>query len=241
MLTKLWTCIAILVHMEYQYAYLLGTSFIFFPVWLFLFWHRKDLRTNIVSMSIIFGICGPIFEFWYLQDYWSPQTITGTKIGIEDFLFGFFFGGIASVVYKEFSSKHISKFKSKNLHWKLLVTCVTSSLFVFCSSFYLFGINSIYASIIVFLLMAAVTFILRKDLFVEGLMSGLFLATGMFFAYLIFLSVFPEAIHRWWFLHNISGILIAGIPLEELAWAFCLGLVAGPSYELYTGVRILKK
>lgn len=227
--------------MSYQYAYLIGNIAILFPIWLILFFYRKDLRNDILLMSIVLGICGPLSELWYLQDYWNPQTFTGTRIGIEDFLFGFFIGGIASVIYKELFNKHISKQKNKNHHLRFIFAFIAIAIFIFNILFYIFGINSIYASMVVFLSMASLMYYFRRDLFIDGLASGIFLAMIMFLAYLIFLLIFPEAIHKWWFLHNISGVLILGIPIEELFWAFSLGLVAGPAYEFFIGLRILKK
>jgi hypothetical protein len=225
--------------MNYQYAYLLGDLLILFPIWLIFFLRKPDLRTNILTMSFLFGIFGPISEFWYLQDYWHPQTFTGTHVGIEDFLFGFLLGGIASVLYLELFNKHISKQKNKDHHIRFLLSFV--AIFIFLISFYIFGVNSIYASIIVFLSLALLIYFFRPDLFVDSLMSGIFLGLTMFLSYILFLYFFPDAIHKWWFLGNISGILILGIPLEELLWAFSFGLVAGPTYEFVKGFRILKK
>jgi hypothetical protein len=189
-------------------------------------------------MSFLFGILGPLSELWYLQDYWRPQIFTGTRIGIEDFLFGFFIGGIASVIYLELFNKHISKQKDKKHHIRFMLSFV--AIFIFIISFYVFGFNSIYASMITFLSLALLIYYFRHDLFIDGLMSGIFLAITMFLAYLIFLYIFPSAIQKWWFLNNISGILILGIPLEELLWAFSLGLVAGPTYEFITGLKLKK-
>lgn len=224
--------------MNYQYAYLVGNLAILFPIWLSFFLRRKDLRVDILIISFILGICGPISELWYLQDYWNPQTFIGTRIGIEDFLFGFFIGGIASVIYLELFNKHIKKYKDKNHNWRFLFSFIAISLFIFNVLFYVLAVNSIYASIAVFLLTAVLMYYFRRDLFIDGLMSGIFLALTIFIAYLIFLYIFPQAIQKWWFLHNISGILIIGIPLEELFWAFSLGLVVGPAYEFFMGFRI---
>jgi len=225
---------------DYQYAYLIGNIFILFPIWLVLFFYRRDLRVDILTMSLICGTLGPISQIWYLKDYWSPQTFTGTIVGIEDFLFGFFIGGITSVIYKELFNKHISKPKSKRHHWRLIFLFTAIAIFIFNILFYIFSINSIYASIIVFLSMASMMYYFRRDLFIDGLASGIFTGITMFLSYLVYLSIFPEVISKWWFLHNISGILILGIPLEELVWAFSLGLVAGPAYEFFMGLRLLK-
>ncbi len=224
--------------MSYQYAYLFGNLFILFPVWFLLYLHRRDLRVDILIMSLVFGICGPLSELWYLQDYWQPQTITGTSIGIEDFLFGFFIGGIISVLYLEIFNKHISKKRTRNHPTRFFFLFIT--LIILFVSFYVFGLNSIYASVITFLALAIFIYHKRRDLFVDQLMSGIFLAGMMFLFYLVFLYIFPDAINRWWFLKNISGVLILGIPVEELLWAFSFGLVGGPIYEFINGFRILK-
>ena len=76
----------------YKYSYLIADLTLLF-VWIILFWHRKDVRREMLIVSIIFGFAGLLVEPIYFQDWWHPLTITGTKIGLEDFLFGFWVGG----------------------------------------------------------------------------------------------------------------------------------------------------
>lgn len=225
---------------DYQYAYLVGNLLIGLPVWLILFLHRKDFRKEILIVSFIIGIAGPVSELWYLQDYWRPETFNGWPIGIEDFLFGFLLGGISSVIYEEVFGQHYVKRKDRSHHWSWFLLPV-AALFLFSFNLLFFiGINSIYASFLTFLLVAGVMVFYRRDLFMDSLMSGLLVGGFMFFGYLIYLSIFPEAIHRWWLLDNISGFLILGIPVEELLWAFGWGMVAGPMYEFFTGLKFKK-
>lgn len=226
----------------YQYAYLVGNLLLFFPVWLFFFVRRKDLRREILIISLFVGICGPLSELWYLRDYWRPETFNGWPIGIEDFLFGFFIGGIASSIYEEFFGKYTYKRIDRKYRWSWFIPpVVASSLFVFNILIFVFGVNSIYASTVTFLAFVAFVLYLRHDLAVDSLISGLLLGLLMFLGYLIFLPIFPEAIHRYWMLQNISGILIRGIPLEELLWAFGLGMAVGPMYEFFAGLKFKKK
>lgn len=77
----------------------------------------------------------------------------------------------------------------------------------------------------------------RNDLFWDSLISGLLLGLFALVSYLIFLALFPQAIQKWWLLHNISGVLVWGIPIEEIMWAFGWGMVAGPVYEFFRGLR----
>jgi hypothetical protein len=64
------------------------------PIWLvFLLW-RKDQQHEMLKVGFLVGVLSVITCYlWWIQDWWSPQNITGTKIGVEDFLIGFFAGG----------------------------------------------------------------------------------------------------------------------------------------------------
>ena len=98
---------------SYQYTYLIG-SLIALTIWTFFFIHRKDTRREMLTLSIIFGITGILAEYLYTIDWWKPLTITGTRIGIEDFLFGFSCGGVFGVAYEYFFKKKIKIKRQKN-------------------------------------------------------------------------------------------------------------------------------
>jgi len=225
----------------YKYAYLVGNLLLSLPIWLFLFIRRRDLRREMLIVSLITGIAGPISELWYLKDYWRPELFTGWPIGIEDFIFGFCVGGISSVIYEEFFGRHYSNRLNREYHWHwFLIPMIALFIFVFNTLFYVFKINSIYVSVITFLVLALIITYFRRDLVVDSLMSGILTGLAMFLSYLVFLSIFPEAVHKWWLLNNISGIFIHGIPIEELMWAFGWGMVGGPVYEFFAGLKFKK-
>lgn len=224
--------------MNYRFAYLLGNLLLLLPIWTFLFYRRKDLRREMIILSIFTGIAGPISELWYLQDYWRPETITGTPIGIEDFLFGFFIGGIAGVIYEEVFGKKYTKRVNRTHHWPLFLIPFALLVSLGANTLFNLGLNSIYASTIGFLTLAILIIFFRKDLFWDSLGSGLLMGALMFLGYLAFFILYPEVITKWWLLHNISGILITGVPMEELIWAFGWGMVAGPLYEFTAGKKL---
>ncbi len=95
---------------SYQYTYLIG-DLILLVLWLVLFLYRKDTRKEMLILSLIFGVIGPFVELVHVLDWWKPLTITSTIPGIEDFLFGFGIGGVASVVYEHLFNKKV-KIKS---------------------------------------------------------------------------------------------------------------------------------
>ena len=104
--------------MPYNYAYLIGVL-LFFPIWLLLFTLRKDLKKEIFVASFVFGVIAFLSEPLFLRDYWNPEYMNSLFFGpyqlgsFEDFLYGFFKGGIAAVIYEEIFGKRFAKRKDR--------------------------------------------------------------------------------------------------------------------------------
>ena len=222
-----------------QYTYLIGClSFIF--LWLVLFILRKDLRREMITMSFLIAPLGPLSEFFYLRDYWKPDLINGYLIGIEDFLFAFAIGGITAVLYEIVFSRRYKKRGTTTHLGVMLLLSLSGLLFMVVGSLIL-GFNSIYTSTTGFLLLGTLIVIFRHDLLADAFWSGILVGTLMLGFYIIFISLFPGIIQKWWMLENLSGILILGAPLEELMWGFGWGFFAGPAYEFVKGLRLIGK
>lgn len=72
-----------------QYTYLFGASLFLIP-WVTIFLLRKDLRHLLVRIGIVAIPLSLVAEyFWWTKDWWQPQTVTYTIIGIEDIILGF--------------------------------------------------------------------------------------------------------------------------------------------------------
>ncbi|MBI4155840.1 MAG: hypothetical protein HY507_01240 [Candidatus Zambryskibacteria bacterium] len=226
--------------LDYQYAYLFGNFFILLPIWLLLFFCRKDLKREILTVSMVVGLAGPFSELLYLRDYWHPETFFSYPFGLEGYSFGFFMGGIAAVIYEEIFGKRFSKSIGKTGIWFLfcLLLCFIVAILFFI---FLLDINSIYTTSMVMIATALGIIYIRKDLLVDAIVSGLSMGMVMFLSYIIFLYFFPEAIGRWWKIENVSGILVRGIPIEELIWAFGWGMLGGPAYEFFAGLKFQTK
>lgn len=208
-------------------------------VWLALFLHRKDLRREMLTMSLIVAPMGPLSELFYLRDYWHPVLVLGYPIGIEDILFAFAIGGIAAVAYEELWRRHPVRARriSRPRSWSLGAIAFAVVWMYVGSS--VLGFNSIYTSISVFLILGVSILYYRRDLLQDALVSGLLVAVLLFVCELIFFVwLFPGTIERWWDLSRISGVLVFGVPLEEILWGFSWGFVAGPAYEFLRGLRL---
>ncbi len=223
-----------------QYAYLIGNLF-FMLVWLILFLHRKDLRKEMLTMSSLITPLG-ITDMLFYKDYWRPEfTIDlGFNFGFESLLFCFFIGGITAVIYEEmFGKKYSHRHDTKRP--KHLFAITGTAIFMLYFGVTLLSINSIYVSSFIMLLAGLAIIFIRHDLAKEALMSGVLVGLLMFiFYFFYFLIIFPDIIQKWWLLNNLSGILLYGVPVEELLWGFCWGFVAGPIYEFILGLKTKK-
>lgn len=225
---------------NFQYAYLIGNFLIGFPLWLFLFIHRKDLRKEILISSVLIGVLAPLWSPWFIKDYWHPESLNFWRLGAGDFFYGFFFGGIANAIYEEIFGRHYAKRKNRKHHWSWFLIPFFALFFLVFGLPVYFGINSIYAALVSFVAMSAFMIYFRRDLLFDALASGLLVGLLTLFGYLIFLALFPGIVHAWWKLSNLSGIFVMGVPIEELLWAFGLGMVAGPFYEFFMGLKFKK-
>lgn len=221
---------------DYKYLYLFS-SIVLGLFWLLLFLVRRDLRREILVMSLVLFPLGVVLEkMWYFKDYWQPEFVTGWPISVEDALFGFFLAGISAVIYEELAGKRFINRHKRSHNWLLVffVVIILLTTFVLTN---IFNINSIYSSSLGFLISATIIITIRKDLIKDALISGIFIGGGAFFGYQIIFTLFPELIKRWWMLENISGIMIIGVPIEEVLWFFSVGMFIGPIYEFIMGLR----
>lgn len=189
--------------------------------------------------SIIIGIFGVLAEgIWYTQDWWKPQTITHTLIGIEDFFLAFSTGGISSVIYKELFHKTIYKsVRFKTNHWILVlplltVLMVTHVLFVYFKWF------SFWANITGFGIGLLGISLLRKDLEEEAIKGGLLFTLLIIPVYWILNYFYPAMYLEIWNFKKISGIFLLGIPYEDLVWWFFAGAFAAVLYDYWNVLRL---
>ena len=213
-----------------------------FPPWLILFIRRKDLRKEILYMSILGGLFGPFLEFFYVIDYWKPELITFGKIGVEDILFGFFITGISASIYEATFRRNFTLRKKRKYTTLFLILPLTILFFSFLAILvFVLKINSVYSTIILFIAMTIVIILLRKDLIIDTFISGLLMGIFILLGYTLLLRIFPDMINKFWMLDNLSGWKLWNIPIEEYLWFFSTGLVFGPLYEFLLNIRFKRQ
>lgn len=224
-----------------QFAYLLGSLFLLL-IWVFVFLKlkskegKKEMLKASIATSLL-GLTEPIF----VPEYWNPPTIFDlaqkTGFDIESFIFSFAVGGIAVSAYEIFAkvkhgklSAHATHEPRHKLHLLALFAAPISFIFLYALAY----LNPIYSTILALIVGALATFYCRPDLIQKMVASGFIFLMTYFLFFLIFNVIFPGYIGKVWNLKEITGILILGIPLEELAFAFAVGLMWSSIYEHLT-------
>ncbi|MFI5185582.1 MAG: hypothetical protein ACHQF0_02590 [Chitinophagales bacterium] len=149
--------------------------------WFILFIRRKNVRKKMLIMSVAV-IPFAFFDYFSQPGYWHPQTFFPIPVGIEGILFGFSFGGVASVLYSIRKNKHNRKIKAiidlRNIAWLSPVLVISIGLH------FLFDINMMISLPFGLLTGCLVIVIMRPDLAKTLFFSGLYFGL----LYLFFLS-----------------------------------------------------
>lgn len=222
-------------------------SIIILVVWLVIYRFKPAFRKVMLKMSLItapFGLTEPLF----VPEYWYPPTLFNmaekTGFDIESIIFSFAIGGIGSVLYQLIYKQKIIKIDNKErnhsrhrLHRLILFV----PLIIFVLLAYFTNLNHIYCGVFALFIGALSTLYCRPDLKSKIWVGGL-LFTVLYFIYFgSILPFYPNYVELYWNLNELSSILIFGVPLEELLFAFSFGMYWSSLYEHLYWQRSVKE
>ncbi|HLZ14957.1 MAG TPA: hypothetical protein VKQ34_03105 [Candidatus Saccharimonadales bacterium] len=219
-----------------EYAYL-GSNAISFAVWIFLYWHRKDLR----RMMLIMSICAmplALFDLVFVPAYWKPVTLFHMPVGLEGFLYSFSVGGIAAVIYAELTKRtprHIRAWRASTKH-ALWVPVVMFTTFVV--AYALKVPNPEIAAYIAVTAGVALTIYLRPDLALHIPYGAVAFGVVYFACLKIWILLFPGA-QEWFVFQNMPKLFIWGVPGWEAIFGFFFGASWSNLYEILFGYRLV--
>lgn len=221
--------------MRYHYVWL-GWSGAFLLPWAWLYLvspgHRRVmLRTSFATTLL--GLTEPI----YVPRYWNPPSLfelaQRTGFDIESLIFAFAIGGIGSALYDILTRRDLASVSAVERHsarHRLHRLALIAPYFLFVPLYFL-PWNPIYPSLLCLLIAGIASVICRPDLRRKTLIGGL-LFLGLYGAFMLGLRWFsPGYIEQVWNLRALSGVLIAGIPLEELVFGLTFGMYWTGVYE----------
>ena len=227
--------------MPYHYVWLIWSgAFLLLWVLLYAFFprHRSVMWWSSTLMAP-FGLTEPLF----VPEYWNPPSLfelaQKTGFDIESIIFSFAIGGIGAVLYNIVTRRgpepllpEDGHFRRQRRHQWALATP-----FALFPILYFLPWNVIYAGMAAMTAGAIAAVLCRPDLKANTLTGGvLFLALYTIFLLGLKWSA-PGYIEQVWNLKALSGILIYGLPIEELLFGFAFGLFWTGIYEHITGKR----
>jgi len=175
--------------------------------------------------------------------YWAPPTLFNLGqithgYGIEDALFMFFGGGIASVLYEFITRKKLGESGLPKPKKRVALGIGILGALIFHALFYL---NDMYVLIAFNLFGAMALLWFRRDLLAHSLISGVAFMVVYILAFMLFNSVFPDFINQYYNLLATSGLSPLGVPLEEYLYGITFGMLWGPLYAFAHGLKASKR
>lgn len=228
-----------------EYVWLIW-SIILLAIWAVIYLLKREVRKEMLKMSLItmlFGLTEPLF----VPEYWFPPSLfdlaKNTGFDIESLIFSFSIGGLGTVLYNLIFKRRFAKIPNTernhvrhNLHVYILLVPV----FVFLALSLFTSLNHIYCGILAMFIGGLATLYCRPDLKGKSWVGG-FLFMALYFVYFESILPFhPQYVELYWNLENLTRILILGIPIEELLFAFAFGVYWSSLYEHIYWRKLIK-
>jgi hypothetical protein len=224
--------------MNYHYVWLLWSSAFLVP-WALLYAAWPAMRREMIQVSAATSLLG-LTEPLFVPEYWNPPSLfdlaSRTGFDLESLIFCFAVGGIGARLYNALAGQAVGAMPEGERHSRRhrFHRLALAAPFVVFPALYALPWNPIYPGIVALAAGAAANVLCRPDLARKTLLGGV-LFLGLYAAFMLALAVFaPGYIEQVWNLGALSGMILAGIPLEELAFGFSFGLYWAGVYEHFT-------
>lgn len=201
----------------------------------------KQRRTMLwaATATAPFGLTEPLF----VPEYWNPPSLFDlaqrTGFDIESLIFTFAIGGVAVVMYNRLTGRSSGplppgtrSLRRHRLHRFALLA--PAAVFVLLSTL---RWNPIYPAILAMTGGAAAAVLCRPDLLAKTLAGGLLFSAYYALFMLGLVLAVPGYIEEVWNLPSLSGVLLLGVPIEEVLFGFAFGLFWSGVYEHLRWIR----
>jgi len=197
-------------------------------------------------MSIFSAPFG-LLEYLFVPSYWNPPSVFNLTarygVDIESFIFMFAVGGLAAVLYQAVYGGTLKEMSQREqhskIHWMhpfgLAVPGIVAIAF-----FAISDVNPIYYGGAAMFLGAIVAALCRPDLRKKIWIGGLIFLAIYFVYFLLLNLIYPGFVQEVWNFTHISGIMILGVPVEELLYAFTFGMLWSSIYEHLWWLKLVK-
>lgn len=214
-------------------------SLILLAIWLLVFkgirlssGRAQMLKCSLFTLPL--GLTEPLF----VPEYWSPPTLFNlartTGFDIESLVFAFAVGGLAGSLYEllvPLTHSPLGEMQRRHPHHRWHMVVLTSPAVIFLVLYLLGSLNPIYDALAAMLIGGILTTWCRPDLLVKMLTGSLLFGLFYFLFFLTLTTAYPTYVGEVWNLGALSGVLVLGIPIEEIGFGLVLGFLWSGAYE----------
>lgn len=221
-----------------RYAWLIWSLLSLVP-WNIIYFSLQsgEKKREMLVASLWTALIG-ITEPFFVPLYWSPPSLFDlalrTGFDIESFIFSFGIGGIAIVAYDRIfrmRDKKVPPHERMSSRHRYHLLALIFAPVIFVTLFFTASLNPIYSAIIAMIVGGLATWYCRPDLKSKMFASAL-IFLGIYFVYFqSLIALYPGYVEQVWNLKALSGVLVLGIPLEELLFAASFGFLWSSVYE----------
>ena len=224
-----------------MFTYIIGALFSI-GIWCVFLMLAPESRKKMIWASLVCGPAGPISQYWHMKDYWNPTHLISIQVGtwlfgIEDYLFAFAFGGLCFGLFDVFirrTGREESITHDKYTYMKLFLLGSLVLIFMYVLVVWA-NMNSLYASVLIFIILSLILFVKRPEYVFPAVLTALIMGMYMWMAYWSFyFRIYSNLVGQWWKEGALTGIYLAGVPVEEVVWAFTASLLIGPALRYCT-------
>ncbi len=224
-----------------QYAWITW-SLILLGIWLVIYvtLDTKEKKREMLVVSLwtsLLGLSEPIF----VPAYWSPPSLFNlaltTGFDIESIIFAFAIGGGASLIYERiFATRHevVPHSARHDPRHRYHAWALLSAPIVFGVLYAATSLNPIYSASIALVVGGVASLYCRPDLWKKMVVSAFIFLVLYFLYFGTLIALSPGYVEQVWNLKAVSGILVIGVPIEELLFALSFGFLWSSIYEHLT-------
>lgn len=210
---------------------------------------NREPRREMLVVSLwttLLGLTEPLF----VPEYWSPPSLFDlarrTGFDVESLIFAFAVGGIAYAFYRAiFHADYERVLRTESHDWRhrLHFFAIISAPIFFSVLLFVTEFNPIYDAIIALSVSGVFSLYCRPDLWRKMIASALLFVSIYFLYFVALVVIYPDYVREAWNLTAISGMLILGVPLEELLFAASFGFIWSGIYEhiIWRKIKSAKK
>jgi hypothetical protein len=184
------------------------------------------------------GIPFGFIDFFLVPAYWNPDSLFGLikkyGVGIESFIFLFVMTGIASVIYEFLRKEKLVKLAHGGRSHFWLIFFIPLA---YVAMSILFPLKAVYNLMIVGAVGDIITAYFRRDLWKQIFASAFIFSSLYFVVFVLINLIFKGLVENFYNLKNTWGILVLGVPLEEIGVAFFAGAFWSTIYEYTKAYR----